>query len=147
MMPGEVRDPRTYAIIGAAMEVHRELGPGFLEAVYQESLDIEMSLREIPHCSQTMLSIHYKDRALRATYKPDFVCHGAVIVEIKAISSLTAADDAQTLNYLAATGMEVALLLNFGRPSLEYKRLIRSSSSAKSAKSAASPALCMESAQ
>ena len=120
----EERDPRTYAIIGAAMEVHRCLGPGFLEKVYQEALAIELSDRGVPFERERMLPIEYKGKVLQAKYFADFICFEQVIVECKAISGLTGADDSQAINYLKATGFSVALLLNFGTPSLQYKRLV-----------------------
>jgi GxxExxY protein len=116
------RDPRTYAIIGAAMEVHRHLGPGFLESVYQEALAIEFSLREIPFLQNQELLIRYKDRILKTRYKPDFVCYENVIVELKALSSLGGVEEAQVINYLKATSFEIGLLINFGARSLQHRR-------------------------
>ena len=118
------RDPQTYAIIGAAMEVHGCLGHGFLEAVYQEALACEMSDRGIPFEREVALPVVYKGRRLQCAYRADFVCFGEVIVELKAISQLTGADDAQVINELKATGLHRGLLLNFGAPSLEHKRLV-----------------------
>jgi len=118
------RDPQTYAIIGAAMEVHRQLGHGFLEAVYQEALALELESLEIPFQREVVLPIRYKGNLLQCGYRADFVCFEEVIVELKAISQLTGADEAQTINELKATGLHRALLINFGAPSLEYKRLV-----------------------
>ena len=118
------RDPDTFAIIGAAMEVHRELGHGFLEAVYQESLAIEMTARKIPFDREVPLPVAYKGQNLACGYRADFVCYENVLVELKAISQLTGADEAQVINEMKATGMQRALLFNFGAPSLEYKRRV-----------------------
>ena len=120
----EERDPRTYAIIGAAMEVHRELGPGFLEMVYQEALEIELTDRKIDHLREKNLPIRYKAVILNTHYRADFICYGNVVVECKAQSDLTGVDEAQLINYLKATGMQVGLLLNFGSSSLQYRRLV-----------------------
>jgi len=117
-------DQRTYKIIGAAMEVHKELGCGFLEAVYQEALEREFSVQEISYKSQPAVQIVYKDKPLNKTYQPDFVCFDEVIVEIKAVSGLSGIEEAQLINYLKATGLKVGLLINFGAKSLEYKRLV-----------------------
>jgi len=118
------RDPETFAIIGAAMEVHRELGHGFLEAVYQEAMAIEMTAREIPFQREVPLPVVYKGEKLACGYRADFVCHENVLVELKAINQLTGADEAQVINEMKATGMQRALLFNFGAPSLEYKRRV-----------------------
>jgi GxxExxY protein len=118
-------DPRTYALIGAAMEVHRQLGCGFLEAVYQEAYEIELTDRCIPFEPQVELPVRYKGRVLKTFYKADVLSHSAVVVEIKALSQLGPAEESQVLNYLKATGYETGLLLNFGRTSLQYKRYVR----------------------
>lgn len=122
------RDPRTYAIIGAAMEVHKQLGPGFLEAVYQEALAVELDLRQVPYNREVELPVFYKGRRLATNYRADFVCYDEVIVELKALSKLGGVEQAQIINYLKATGLETGLLLNFGAPSLEYKRFVHSKS-------------------
>jgi GxxExxY protein len=120
------RDPETYALIGAAMEVHRELGHGFLEAVFQDAFEIELDLRGIPYQREVDLPVTYKGRVLKSTYRADFICYGDVIVEMKALSELTPSHTAQVLNYLKATGYQRGMLFNFGTPSLHYKRLIHS---------------------
>ena len=119
-----MRDPQTYAIIGAAMEVHRVLGCGFLEPVYQEALAKEFLLREIPFRRQVELPLTYKGDLLAVKYKPDFICYDVVIVELKALDRLSGKEKAQVINYLKATGIERGLLLNFGTIRLEYERLI-----------------------
>ena len=118
------RDPQTYAIIGAAMEVHRQLGCGFLEAVYQQALAKELTARGIPFEREVELIVYYKSEPLDCRYRADFICYQDVIVELKALSALTGLEESQVLNYLKATGIQRALLINFGAPSLEYKRLV-----------------------
>src|SRR3954466_6440981 len=117
-------DPRTYAVIGAAMEVHRQLGCGFLEPVYQEAMEIELADRGIPFDAQQDVPIRYKGRVLKTLYRPDLLCFGEVVVELKALTQLGPVEEAQVLNYLKGTGYEVGLLINFGRPSLQTKRFI-----------------------
>lgn len=115
-----------YKLVGAAMAVYNELGPGFLEAVYQEAYEIELADGDIPFVAQHELLIQYKGRLLRKTYRADVVGYEQVIVELKAISQLTEYDEAQLLNSLKATSFQVGLLINFGaRERLEWKRMVR----------------------
>ena len=123
-MGGEKRDERTFAAIGAAMEVHRLLGCGFLEPVYQEAMAMELTSRGISMRRQAELPIFYKDQQLHTSYRADFICYDSVIVELKAFTKLSGTEEAQILNYLKASGHEIGLLLNFGTRSLEYKRFI-----------------------
>jgi GxxExxY protein len=131
------RDPRTYAIIGAAIEVHRQLGCGFLESVYQEAMALELTARKIPFRREVEIPVFYKDERLNASFRADFLCFDSVIVEIKALAKFSGVEEAQIINYLKATGFEIGLLLNFGTLSLDHRRLVLSTPlpSAKSAKS------------
>jgi GxxExxY protein len=124
LMPVEARDPETYAVIGAAMEVHRELGFGLLECPYKDALELELKARGVPFCREVEVPVFYKGQRLRSYYVADFVCFERLIVEAKAIKTLTDVDRAQTINYLKATGYERAVLLNFGAPSLQYERIV-----------------------
>ena len=115
-----------YAIIGAAIEVHRKLGSGFLEAVYQEALEIELSSQHVPFDAQTPLNITYKTHRLQKGYIADFCCYEKIIVELKALDQLSGKEEALLLNYLKATGFRVGLLINFGsRGKLEWKKFAR----------------------
>ena len=114
----EPRDPQTYAIIGAAMEVHGQLGCGFLEAVYQDALAREFRLRNIPYEREVELPIHYKGETLGVGYRIDFICFDRVLVELKALAKLGPIEDAQLVNYLKASTRPVGLLLNFRARSL-----------------------------
>ncbi|MGH7778232.1 MAG: GxxExxY protein [Candidatus Binataceae bacterium] len=117
-------DERTYAIVGAAMEVHRELGNGFLEAIYQQALAIEFETRRIPFRREVEILVSYKGRQLDSTYRADFICFDEVVVELKALARFGGTEQSQVINYMKATGFKVALLLNFGTPSLEYRRFV-----------------------
>ena len=114
----------TFALIGAAMEVQRILGPGFLEAVYQVALERELTLRGVPFERQVKLPVIYKD-ILVGKYFADVVIDKKFVVEIKAVSKFNASHQAQAMHYLAATGLRLALLLNFGTGSLEHRRVIK----------------------
>ena len=113
----------SYAVVGAAQEVHRLLGPGFLEAIYEEALAHEFTLRSIAHERQKPLTVNYKGLLL-GEYRADLVVEEKIIIELKAISTLTPAHESQALHYLAATGLRLALLLNFGRASLQARRIV-----------------------
>ena len=117
------RDPQTYAIIGAAMAVHRELGCGFLEAVYQAALEKEFQHREIPYEREKRIPVRYRGEII-AEYQADFVCYGQVIVELNALQKLSGNEEAQIINYLKATGLQRGLLDNFGTRSLEQRRFV-----------------------
>lgn len=115
---------QTFAVIGAAMEVHKILGPGFLEAVYQAALERELTLRKIPFEQKVKLPVTYKDVTV-GIYEADIVIDNKIILELKSISKLNASHQAQAMHYLAATGLRLALLLNFGTGSLEHRRVIK----------------------
>jgi GxxExxY protein len=119
-----VSDERTYAAIGAAMDVHRELKHGFVEPVYQEALALELQRRGVPFEREAELPIHYRGQRLNTGYRADFVCFGNLLVEIKAQRSVGPVEEAQVLNYLKVTDLETALLLNFGAPSLYHRRFV-----------------------
>jgi GxxExxY protein len=124
--PNPSLDPQTYAIIGAAMEVHRELGSGFLERVYQEALWWELDARNIPFRSEVPLPVYFKGQRLGTIFRVDLICHDDIIVETKALRTVGSSDLAQVLNYLKASGLSRGLLLNFGGRSLEYRRVVSS---------------------
>ena len=114
----------TYKIIGAMMEVHKHLGSGFLEVVYQEALAIEFEIQKIPYIREKKLILFYKEVQLEKFYVPDFLCYDKIVVDLKAISALTSTHDSIMLNYLNATKFKVGLLGNFGEKSLKYRRLV-----------------------
>jgi len=114
-----------YAIQGAIFEVYREMGPGFLEAVYQECLEREFRDRSIPFAPQKKLLLTYKGNPLEQRYKPDFICYGKIILELKAVTELGKEHNAQLFNYLKASGLRLGLLVNFGHhPKVEIERII-----------------------
>jgi len=113
-----------YGIVGLCMSVHRELGSGFLEGVYQEALEIEFIKADIDHQREYQIEINYKGVILDKMYYADFLCYNEIIVELKALKSLDDNHMAQLMNYMKATNKKVGLLINFGSSSLEYKRII-----------------------
>jgi GxxExxY protein len=116
----------SYAIQGAIFEVYREMGSGFLEAVYQECLEKEFQRRGIPYRAKPELKLCYKGEPLVQTYEPDFICYGQIIVELKAVRELAPDHAAQVLNYLKATGMRLGFLVNFcSHPKVTIKRYVR----------------------
>jgi GxxExxY protein len=121
---GPVRDRETHAVIGAALEVHRVLGCGFLEAVYQAALAEELRKRGISFAEQVELPIAYKGLLLRTTYRADFVVSTNIVVELKALDELTGRERAQLINYLRAAELGRGLLINFGAQSLQYEHLV-----------------------
>ena len=120
----QASDPQAYAIIGAAMAVHRELGCGFLERVYRVTLRMELMERGVPLKTEVRFAINFKGKPTGLVYYADFVCFGDVIVEIKAQKAIIPADRAQLINYLKVSGCKRGLLLNFGTGSLQYERFV-----------------------
>jgi GxxExxY protein len=114
----------TYDIVGAAMEVHRFLGQGFLESVYQEALELELKNRKIPYVPQKQIEIYYKQQLLTKLFIADLYCYDGIIVELKAVSAILPVHEAQIINYLKATKKELGIIINFGTDSLEYKRYL-----------------------
>ena len=116
------KESLTYDIIGAAMEVHKTLGCGFTEKVYQDALEEELKIRNIPYEREVRMHVTYKDRILESEYIPDFVCYGEVVVELKAVEELSDLNKAQAINYLHVSEKPAVLLINFGAESLEFQR-------------------------
>ena len=113
----------SYRIIGACIEVHRRMGCGFLESVYQDCLEIELEHQGIPFRSQPEIELTYRDREIPSKFRPDFVCFDHIVLEIKALSDFASEHRAQVLNYLNATGFQLGLLVNFGaHPKLQHER-------------------------
>lgn len=123
-MSSAEQDPETYSVIGAAMEVHRILGHGFLEAVYHDAFCRELTHRKVPYEREKTIPIIYKGERLDTHYKADLVCFGSIIVELKALGATGGNEKAQLINYLKASGLKRGLLINFGTPSLEYHRIV-----------------------
>ena len=114
----------SFKVIGACMKVHRSLGAGFLEAVYEEALEKEFILQNIPFKRQLKLELYYENEKLKKQYRADFVCYDAIILELKAVSHIPDVFYAQLKNYLKCTKMELGILINFGMSSLFYKRIV-----------------------
>jgi GxxExxY protein len=123
--PTDFADPQTYAIIGAAMEVHRTLGCGFLESVYRRALVVEFLSRDITFASEVAVTVSYKGETLPGAFRADFICDDSILVEVKALSAIGNPEIAQTLNYLKAANLHRALLLNFGAPRFQHRRIVR----------------------
>jgi GxxExxY protein len=119
-------EEESYRILGACFEVYKDKGCGFLEAVYQECMEIELGLQDIPFQPKLPLALAYKGRPLKQTYEPDLICFKLIVVELKAVSQLTDEHRAQLQNYLKATGYRLGFLVNFGHyPKLQYERIVR----------------------
>ena len=118
-------EKESYSIIGAAIAVHKELGHGFLEAVYQEALEKEFQLSLIPYKREFPLKIFYKNEPLEKTYITDFICYDNIIVELKALNAITNEHQSQLINYLTATKLKLGIIINFGKPSIEHKRIVK----------------------
>lgn len=114
----------TYQLVGLAMQVHRELGCGFLEPVYQEAFEILLKKNGVPYEREKLLPIYFMGERLKKEYYADFVCYGKIIVEFKAVSALSPVHDAQVMNYLKATRLKLGLLFNFGQESLVHRRFV-----------------------
>ena len=125
MKPTILFREESYAIMGACFEVYKRKGCGFTEPMYQECLEIELELQRIPFVVQKSIALQYRGRPLKHRFQPDFVCYEKIVLEIKAVSSLTDEHQAQVLNYLSATGHQLGLLVNFGHhPKVEYERIL-----------------------
>jgi GxxExxY protein len=120
----EAKDPQTYAVIGAAMEVHCELGKGFSERVYHLAIIDELKRQEISFKTEVEIPVFYKQNRLDCNYRIDLVCMDSIVVELKAHEGLGPSDTSQIISYLKASGLRRGLLLNFGRSSLQYKRVV-----------------------
>jgi GxxExxY protein len=120
-----IYEKESYDIVGAAMEVHRQLGPGFLEAVYHEALCLEFANRNIPFENEVELPINYKGTTLIKKYIADIICYDKIILELKAVSEITSVHQAQVFNYLKATGFKLGILFNFSEESLYYQRIVK----------------------
>lgn len=119
-----MKDDQTQAIIGVAMKVHRELGCGFLEYVYQCAMAVELEKQGIPFDREVNLPVYYSGAKLDCHYRVDFICYGDILIELKALKQVTGVEDSQVINYLKASSMGRALLINFGGRSLDFKRFV-----------------------
>ena len=118
-----IHHDESFKIVGAAMEVHGIIGCGFTEHLYQEALEEEFRLRNIPYEREKTLHVSYKGKVLSKDFRPDFICYDKIIVELKAVDELIDEHFTQVYNYLKASGLQLGLLINFGNKSLEYKRI------------------------
>ena len=118
-----LHEEETGKILNACFEVHKELGNGFLEAVYQEALELEFKNQNIPYEREKLLPITYTGKLLEKEYYADFICYGKIVVELKAVAALTSSHKAQVINYLKASSNEIGLLINFGTNSLKWERI------------------------
>ena len=118
-----IQPDESFKLVGAAMEVHKIIGCGFTEQIYQEALEEEFRLRDIPYQRERTLHVNYKGRILTKEFRPDFICYDSIIVELKAVDELVDEHISQVYNYLKASGFQLGLLINFGKKSLEYKRI------------------------
>jgi GxxExxY protein len=119
-----IYEQKSYKIIGACIEVHKELGCGFLEGVYQEALELEFENFGIPFEREKELLIYYKNKKLKKRYISDFICYNQILIELKALNQLTSEHESQIINYLKATNLKIGFLFNFGEKSLKYKRFV-----------------------
>ena len=126
LLPDLYLKEECYQVIGAAFETHRELGCGFAESVYQEAFELELKSRDIPYISQPELKLSYKNIPLSKTFRPDLLVYDKIIVELKAINTLTQLEEAQLINYLKVTKLTLGILLNFGSKKVEWRRMINS---------------------
>ena len=123
-MSNLIYEQKSYKIIGACIEIHKELGSGFLEAVYQEALEMEFKNLGIPFEREKELLIYYKNRKLQKRYTSDFICFNQILIELKALNHITSEHESQIINYLKVTNLKVGLLFNFGEKSLKHKRFV-----------------------
>ena len=123
-VPTHTLGQQVQCIVSAALEVHFHLGPGYLEAVYQEALALEFALRGVPYTREVHIPIAYKGQRLNFSFRADFICYSTIVVEIKAVLGLLRKDDPQLRGYLNATGKVHGLMINFGAPRLQFKRIL-----------------------